>query len=188
MKREARVLAIDDAPFHKGDARVPLVGVVTKGAKYVEGVLVSRVEVDGSDGTDVVIRMVWRSRFRPLLRAVLLNGIFVGGFNLVDVERLHAETGIPVVAMVRSAPRPALVRRAVKTAFTDWRPRWDDIERLAPSRLPGSTLWASLAGIGPREAVGLIERLTVRGRLPEPLRLAHVIASGLVRGESRGKA
>jgi len=29
---------------------------------------------------------------------------------------------------------------------------------------------------------------TVRGVLPEPLRVAHLIAAGIVRGESRGRA
>jgi len=28
----------------------------------------------------------------------------------------------------------------------------------------------------------------VRGAVPEPLRVAHIIASGLAKGESRGKA
>lgn len=188
MKDEARFLAVDDAPFGRGDATVPIVGVVSKGASYVEGVLVSRAQVDGDDGTRAILKLVRRSRFRPLLRGLLLNGIFVGGFNLVDVERVHEATKLPVIALVRSAPRPARVRRAVQAAFDDWEPRWARIAELEPVRLPGVRLWATVRGVGLREAARIVSGLTVRGHVPEPLRLAHVIASGLVRGESRGKA
>jgi len=188
VKPSARVLAIDDAPFRKGDASVPLVGVVTNGAQYIEGVLVSRVGVDGDDGTRAVVRLVRRSRFQPLLRGLLLNGIFVGGFNVVDVDRVHEATGLPVLAIVRSAPRPALVKRAVQAAFEDWEPRWRRISELEPVALPGLRLWATVRGLSLREGAKLAASLTVRGNLPEPLRLAHVIASGLVRGESKGKA
>jgi uncharacterized protein len=188
VKDAARLLAVDDAPFRKGDASVPIVGVVTSGASYVEGVLTSRVRVDGADGTAAIVRLVRRSRFRPLLRGLLLNGIFVGGFNLVDVDRVHERTGLPTVAVVRSAPRPALVKRAVQAAFEDWRPRWERIAALEPVKLPGVRLWGTVRGLSLREASRLVSTLTVRGNVPEPLRLAHVIASGLVRGESRGKA
>jgi len=36
-----------------------------------------------------------------------------------------------------------------------------------------------------REALALT---TIRGSLPEPLRVAHLIAAGIMRGESRGRA
>jgi hypothetical protein len=38
------------------------------------------------------------------------------------------------------------------------------------------------------EAEEIIKRSMVRGAVPEPLRLAHIIASGLARGESKGRA
>ena len=34
----------------------------------------------------------------------------------------------------------------------------------------------------------MVRRCTVRGCLPEPIRLAHLVATALVRGESKGKA
>src|SRR5688572_11816754 len=105
MKAEARVLVIDDAPHRRSDATVPLVGVVARGPQYVEGVLLDHCRVDGTDATRRIVAMVRRTRFRPLLRCVLLNGVFVGGFNLVDADLVHERTGLPVLALVRSSPR-----------------------------------------------------------------------------------
>ncbi len=188
LKSDVRFLGLDDAPFGRDDAMVPVVGVVTRGPLYVEGVLTTRVDVDGDDATTVLLRALRRSRFRTLWRAVFLNGIFVGGFNLVDPDRLHDALAVPVIAVVRSRPRPARVRLALKAAFGNWEERWHRIRELEPTRLPGVSLWATVRGASTREAVRLVEATTVRGHLPEPLRLAHVIASGVVRGESRGRA
>ncbi|MFW5904386.1 MAG: DUF99 domain-containing protein, partial [Candidatus Saliniplasma sp.] len=33
----------------------------------------------------------------------------------------------------------------------------------------------------------IIKLFTIRGRIPEPIRISHIVASGIVRGESRGK-
>ncbi|RLF35484.1 MAG: hypothetical protein DRM99_04525, partial [Thermoplasmata archaeon] len=35
---------------------------------------------------------------------------------------------------------------------------------------------------------GIIKLSTIRGVIPEPIRVAHLIASGITRGESYGKA
>ena len=63
--------------------------------------------------------------------------------------------------------------------------RRHDVESI---RTKHGTLWVTYAGATAsevREAVGLT---TVRGVLPEPLRVAHLIAAGIMRGESRGRA
>ena len=40
----------------------------------------------------------------------------------------------------------------------------------------------------PALAEGLLEDFTLHGKLPEPLRIAHLVAGALGRGESRGRA
>lgn len=187
-KSDVRYLGIDDGPFLRTDETTRLVGVVTRGPSYVEGVLSDTVTVDGADATTAAIGFL-QSRFRPLVRAVFLNGIFAGGFNVLDPERLHEELGRPVLALVRTAPRPALVRRAIAKAFPERHEDvWRRVAELEPVALPGTKLWATVRGASLREAARLVRAATVRGDLPEPLRLAHVIASGVGRGESRGRA
>jgi endonuclease V-like protein UPF0215 family len=43
------------------------------------------------------------------------------------------------------------------------------------------------AGLDAAAARGLAELTTVRGHMPEPLRLAHLIAAGWVTGRSKGQ-
>lgn len=190
MKREVRFLGVDDGPFRFGDARTRIVGVVTRGASYVEGVLSSWCEVDGLDATERIEEMVRGSRFHPTVRALLLNGSTMGGFNPVDLERLFRSTGIPVVSLVRSEPDRESSRAALKKHFPDWEERWRLLEAQRPRavRVAGHEVWVAHRGLDDGDVSPLLEKATVRGAVPEPIRLAHLIASGVERGESRGPA
>lgn len=188
LKAGARFLGVDDGPHRRTDEKVRLVGVITQGAGYVEAVLSGSAAVDGNDGTRRVAMMVERSRFASHVSAVFLNGIFVGGFNLVDPVRLSERLGVPVLALLRTAPRPERVRAALRSAFEDPDRRWRRVEALSPRPLRGTGLWATVAGSTERDAARFVRAATLRGNLPEALRLAHVIASGIERGESRGPA
>jgi len=44
------------------------------------------------------------------------------------------------------------------------------------------------AGLSLGEARDLLAATTLHGNIPEPLRLAHLIAGGIVTGKSRGRA
>lgn len=181
MKREVRFLGIDDAPFRRGDARVRLIGVVTRGAPYVEGVLSTEVDVDGDDATDAIVAMVRGSRFRPLVRCVFLSGVCVGGFNAVDLDRLHERLGLPIVTLSHDPPNPAAMRRALRAAFGSLEPRWATIARARPRRVRNGRHWvyANARGVTARDLPRLLALATVRGAFPEALRLADVMAYGL---------
>jgi hypothetical protein len=183
----ANVIGFDDAPFpwsHRGDVR--LVGAVCARTR-LDGVLVTTVRRDGANATTRMIDLVRRSRFRGHIRAVLLQGIAVAGFNVVDVHRLHAELGVPVLVVVRKRPRLERVERALLERTPGGARKWrlvqaaGEVERLGP-------LWVQRVGLSPAEAAALVAATTLTGNLPEPLRLAHIIAGGVETGESKGGA
>lgn len=59
-----------------------------------------------------------------------------------------------------------------------------------PSGIRTSTprLWVQRAGLSIDEARKLVADTTLHGNIPEPLRLAHLIAGGITTGSSRGRA
>ena len=190
MKAKSRFLGIDDAPFHFSDESVPVVGVVIQAPSYIEGVLTTIAEVDGHDATDRIASMVAGSRYRAGLAMILIDGTAVGGFNVIDVDALHEKVERPVVTVTRQKPDLAAIETALQRRFDDWadRLRLMRRHRVESVRLGQGSVWISYVGTD-REAVREALRLTiVRGVLPEPLRIAHLIAAGIVRGESRGRA
>lgn len=185
-----RVLGVDDAPFDFEDDRVLVVGTLLRGRSYLEAVLTTEVEVDGTDATDRLVAMVADSRYLEQVRALLLDGIALGGFNIVDIDRLHEETGVPVVTVTRRPPDLDAMRDALKARFDDWTARWELVRRgeLFEVATDHAPLHVKTAGLEREEAAELLARTTLRGALPEPLRVAHLVAAGVATGESRGRA
>ena len=188
MKRQMRVLGIDDAPFSFSDARVPIVGVVVRLPGYVEGVMVSQVAVDGDDADQALTDMLQGSRFREQIRLVMIDGASLGGFNLVDIDRLSRDTGIPFCTVTRDVPDLPSMRAALQKHFSDWQRRLEIVERhgLIEVRTEHGPIFASIAGAPVEMMRELLHGSTIQGAIPEPVRLAHLIAAALVRGESKG--
>jgi hypothetical protein len=181
MKAGIRVLGIDDSPFTGRDERVLVVGVVWRSG-VVEGVLSTYVKRDGLDSTAKLEGMVKKSKFRPQIRMIALHGATLAGFNIVDIRKLSESLAIPVVAVTKRKPHSARVKKALKN-FKDWKKRWELIESAGPAFGAGG-LYAHIAGIGKEDARRFLSSFE---GMPEPVRLAHIIGSGIVRGESHGK-
>ncbi len=192
MKTNIKTLGIDDGPFDfhdPGCKEAMLVGVVMRSNNYLEGVLKSSVEVDGTNATRIVVDMVCSSRHHPQLKAIFLDGISVGGFNVLDIERIYELTGVPVLALTRREPDFQSIKAALKKHFQDWELRWSLVTRGKLHRFQTQTgdIFGKLAGLEQREAQELLEVTTMHGQIPEPVRAAHLIASGIITGDSSGR-
>ena len=184
--RTPRVLGVDDAPFeHVAGRPVPVVGAVCAGTRF-EGLLWGQATVDGADATQALVELVQGSKFHPQLHAVLLDGLAVGGFNLFDLPGLAAALERPVVAVMRRPPDFAAVDRALG-AFADAARRRALVAAAGPVHAHGPFDF-QVAGAAPDEVGLALEILTDRGHVPEALRLAHLVGSGVVTGQSSNRA
>lgn len=182
----SHVIGFDDGPFEPHEqGPVLVVGAAYSGLR-LEGVLSTRVERDGDDATDAISRLLLQSQFIAHLQCILTQGIAFAGFNVVDLPRLHAETGVPVVAVVRRPPDMDRIRAALLRHLPEGERKWSLIRRLDPPR-PCGSVYAQAVGIEPPRVDALLRRLSVHGSMPEPLRAAHLIAGGISTGASRGR-
>jgi len=190
MKPQIRILGIDDAPFSFGDKKTLVVGVVMRVPSYIEAVLRTEVEVDGDDACDRLVEMINGSRYKEQLKLIMLDGIALGGFNVVDIKVLHEKIGLPVVTVTRDEPNLQAMEEALKEHFSDWERRLaiitdGELEEFETEHKP---IFVKPIGIDFEELKEIIVQSTVRGAIPEVLRVAHLIAAGVVAGESRGRA
>lgn len=182
----SHIVGFDDCPFpreHRGD--VPVVGAVYAGCR-LEGVISGKVRRDGVNSTEVLTRLVDESKFGGHLQLVLLQGIAVAGFNVIDVPCLHAALGIPVLVVARHAPRQGAMRRALLERIPGGARKWALVERLGPME-PLAGVHVQRMGLSREEAAQVLRATAINGTIPEPLRTAHLIAGGIATGESSGR-
>lgn len=183
IKPEIRVLGIDDGafiPHVKGLATV--VGVVFRGGYWLDGVMSTKVEVDGLDATDKIASMITASPHYKQLRVILLNGVTCAGFNVVDIKKLYEKTRLPVIAVTRDIPNFKDIRKALENLPCGEK-RWKAIRGTGELfevsvRNNKTRIYMQISGICEEEACKILQLTSTRSDIPEALRVAHLIASG----------
>lgn len=184
VKPEIRILGVDDGKFvPRSKSQVPVVGVVFRGGYWLEGVMSTTVTVDGFDATTKISRMVAYSPHYKQLRVIMLHGVTFGGFNVVDIKELNAETGLPVVVITQKQPCLSKVRVALENLPCSGE-RWQAIlnagEIVAMKAKRGKQqVYVEVAGVTKETAQEVITLTSTRGNMPEALRVAHLVASGI---------
>jgi endonuclease V-like protein UPF0215 family len=87
-----------------------------------------------------------------------------------------------VLVVARRPPRLALIRARSRAA--GGARKWRLIEQAGPME-PLRGVYVQRAGLSLGEARDLLAATTLHGNLPEPLRLAHLIAGGIVHRQDR---
>jgi hypothetical protein len=149
------------------------------------------VQVDGTDATDKLIKLINASRHKQQLKVIMFDGITLAGFNVVDVKKLSEQTKLPVIVINRKMPDLKKVKNALKN-FDDFDVRWQAIEdagKIKECRLKElKKVYYQNIAIDDELAEEVIRLSCTRSFIPEPLRVAHLIATAVVKGESYGRA
>lgn len=186
VKKEIRVIGIDDAPFDKfKNKKVLVVAVVMRGGSWVDGILSTKVTVDGNDSTRKIIEMINKCKFKPQLQCIFLDGIAVAGFNVIDVQELNRKTKLPVIVIIRRMPD---IDNIKKTLIKISKKQKIKLIEKAGDVMQVDDIFIQLTGINLDTARKILKIVCTRSLIPEPLRLAHLIASGVTVGESKGRA
>lgn len=182
IKSEIRVLGVDDGQFvPHAKGRVIIVGVVFRGGSWLEGVMHSDIAIDGLDATEQIASMINSSPHCKQLRVVMLNGITFGGFNLVDIKKLNLATKLPIIALTDDKPDLDAIHSALNN-LPKPDERWNRVlaaGEITSASSRGKKIYIGLSGISKADAQEIVDLTSTRSSLPEPLRVAHLIASGV---------
>jgi uncharacterized protein len=188
LKRDRiiRVVGFDDAPFVRHtNAPVGVAGVICAGTRF-EGMVWGEVKADGWNGTDTLCNLLIGGKFLPQLHLVLLDGICLGGFNVIDLPSLARRLERPCVAVMRKLPNFLKIEAALRQL-----PHPE--KRLQVIRRAGTIyehppFYFQVYGAAPETIALVLKRLTDRGNVPEALRIAHLIGAAIIKGESGSQA
>ena len=190
IKPEIRVLGIDDGGFvPRTKGTVDVVGVVYRGGYWFEGVMRAEITIDGLDATEKIAAMIESSPYYRELRIVVLDGVTFAGFNVVDISKLSRRVELPVISVARKKPDLEEIRSALKN-LPDFKIRWRAMENAGKifeveTRKGENPVYMHIAGILREDAEKIMKKTSTRSLIPEALRVAHIIASGLTRSREK---
>jgi len=190
IKPEIRVLGIDDGGFvPRTKGTVDVVGVVYRGGYWFEGVMHTKITIDGLDATEKIAAMIKSSPFYGELRVIVLDGVTFAGFNVVDISKLSRRVDLPVISVTRKKPDLEEIRSALKN-LPDFEIRWRAMENAGKifeveTRKGENPVYMHLAGILREDAEKIMKKTSTRSLIPEALRVADIIASGLTRSREK---
>lgn len=171
-----RTISFDDGFFSEFKGKVLIVGVVMRGSEIVENVVAGRVAVDGDDATNVIIDLV--KSIPQKLNAIFIDGISLGGFNVVDLRRAYENTGVPTISITRRKPNLESIKKAINNTPHPQK-KWKILLSNGPL-FKYKKVFFQFCGASQKDVERLIEESS-KGNIPEGLRLAHIIASGVSR-------
>ena len=182
VKREIRIVGVDDAPLAtQREKRVDVFGAVYRGGYWFDGLMRTDVEVDGIDATERIAQMILVSRHFKQLRIIMLHGLTFAGMNMVNLNTLYEITQLPTVVVMDRKPRIADFKEALeklensqlrKTALN----AAGEITQIR-TRLNAKPIYVQFIGLKLDQLKEVMNVSCTRSRLPEPIRVAHIIAS-----------
>jgi endonuclease V-like protein UPF0215 family len=193
VKPEIRVLGIDDGGFTSHSKElVDVIGVVFRGGYWLDGFMHTRVQVDGMDATQKLAEMIMKSTHYQQLRVVMLNGVTLGGFNVVDIQELQETVKLPIIAVVRDKPNFEDIKKALQHLPAPEK-RWKAIEKagrmiMVCTREGEAPIYVHVVGLPEETTQSILKSTSTRSNIPEALRVAHIIASGLSQRYKRKSA
>ena len=171
FNKDTRVFAFDDSPFTRKDEYTVLVGVIMRKDLYIETIVRKKIKIDGMDVTEKILEAVGEKGSG--VRVILTQGITFGGFNVLDVNRLFEKTQIPIINVVDHEPDMKRIKNALQKYFEDWELRYSS---LSADFKKFDLLYVQALGMEPSLAYKFVTQITTSGTIPEPLRIADLVA------------
>ncbi len=191
MKEGVRALGVAES-YRGEDGESYLAGTVVRASRVLDGIVYTTATVGGTDATDAVVRL-YKNADREDLRLVMVSGVALSWYNLVDLCAVHDATELPVLSVTYEESDG--LRDAVKKEFEGdaAEERLSVYDSLPPRRRldnDGNELYVRSVGVEDERADEWVHGFTHDGR-PEPLRVARLAARGLLNheeGNSQGGA
>lgn len=175
-KPALRVLGIAES-FVRAMHVSRLAGVVMRADLRIDGLALASATVGGDDATRAVLN-IYEELDREDLNAILLSGAVISWFNIIDLQEVFERTEKPVVCLTYEES-PGL-EKYIREYFPDPDEKLRSYERLGSRQQimlkTGYEVYVRTLGIRSEDARVLINKFTFDGRIPEPVRVARLVA------------
>jgi len=147
----------------------------------IDGIAFGSATIEGDDSTDSILGM-YRSLARDDINCLLLDGLVISKYNIIDGQRLSTAAGLPVIAI--TFRESGGLEKAIIHRFENWQTKLEQYHKLGAREQvtlkTGKNLFIRYWGLDQRKAVAILNAFTLQGSLPEPIRVAKLAARAIL--------
>ena len=180
-KKGLRGLAVAES-FRQNSTKSVLAGVVMRRDFVIDGFVFGSTTLEGDDATDTILKM-YDDLQRPDISYVLISGLIVSMYNIIDIKKLSDVLKIPIIGI--SYRDSSGIEDSLKHHFPDsFESKIHEYEKLGQrEKITLSTshdVYVRKEGCTLNEIKHLLDDLTLHGSIPEPLRVSQLLAKTLL--------
>src|ERR687885_2536293 len=96
-KKGIRVFGIAES-FRSPYIRSTIAGIVMRRDLIIDGITLNNTTLKGNDSTENILYM-FKSLKRSDINCIMLDGLVISMYNIIDGKLIQIETGLPVIAI-----------------------------------------------------------------------------------------
>lgn len=180
-KKGLRCLAIAES-FRQNSKKSILAGIVMRRDFLIDGFIFGSATLGGDDATDAILKMYDELK-RPDISYVLISGLIVSLYNIIDVRKLYESLKIPIIGVTyhdSSGIEPALKHHFPKS----FESKLSEYKKLGSrEKITLNTtqdVFVRKEGCTIYDVQNILDDLTLQGSYPEPLRVSQLLAKTLL--------
>jgi len=143
----------------------------------IDGIVFGRATIEGDDATESILSM-HQSLARDDINCILLDGLVISMYNIIDGEKIAKETGLPVLAITFEDSKG--LEGSIKHHFKKWQDKLEQYQKLGEREKvalkTGKSLFIRCWGLSQKRAIAILDAFTLQGSVPEPIRVAKLTA------------
>ncbi len=150
--------------------------------RIIDGFGINTTTVGGLDATESVISL-YKNLKRKDVNVIFLNGCIISWFNVIDLKKVYEKVGLPLICVTYEESEG--LEKYFKEYFKDWEERYDiylrNGKREKTEIKTGKTVFTRSLGLEKDEVKIILNKFTLDGAIPEPLRIARLLANSILK-------
>ncbi|MEM3437105.1 MAG: DUF99 family protein [Nitrososphaerales archaeon] len=187
-KKGIRALGIAESFKKDQSKRSVLAGIVMRSDMIIDGFIFGSAEIGGDDATDEIVNMFQRLK-RNDINIIMLGGSVISMYNIIDIDSLGLRTNTPVISVTFKESEG--LEPHIKHHFPySWEKKLSAYNKLGVREAiklhTNYTVYIRTYGISSEVSKRILDKFTIQGAIPEPIRLARLLARAKIASNAIG--
>jgi len=180
-KKGLRGLAIAES-FRQNSKKSVFSGIVMRQDFIIDGFVFGSATLEGDDATDTILKM-YDDLQRPDISYVLISGLIVSMYNIINIKKLYDSLKIPIIGISYndSLGIEASLKHHFPNSFESKISAYQKLGKREKITLSTShNIFVRKEGCTLGDVKHLLNELTLHGSVPEPIRVSQLLAKTLL--------